>query len=225
MRFFKLSGVALVVLCACAAAMATSAFALPTVLIGGGELAKTFTGKSIGATKLETPTSTVECSSASGEGTTEAKIPLGQFHIRFAGCKDLVACTGSGDSSGVILSLGSYHIVYDTLKGTELSEAGVAILYLPGTTTFNCSGFAEVTVKSGGMVLCLITNPTALTKVFTFGCGGSKGKPEESKYYNAGGTLVSISTLLSIVGTAAATESDQVGEGTDEFAEDVLIMI
>jgi len=222
MRLFKFSGVALVVLCAFAAMMATSAFALPTVLIGGSEEAHAYTGKSIGETKLETPSTSVACSSASGEGTIEASKPLGQGHIRFAGCKDLVACTGTGESSGVILSLGSYHLVYDTLK-TSLSEAGVAILSLLGATKFNCSGFAEVEIK--GMILCLIKNPTVLTKVFTFECKGTKGKPEESKYYNAGGTLVSISPLLSVVGTAAATESDIVSNGTSEGAEDVLIMI
>ena len=219
-----MSGMALVVLCAFAAMMATSAFALPTVLIGGGEQASSLTGKVTSAIKLETPSTSLECSSGTGEGTTEASKPLGQFHIHATGCKDFVSCTGMGESADVILMLGSYHLLFDTLK-TSLSEAGVAILFLPSATKFNCSGFAEVEIKAGGMILCLIKNPTALTKVFTAGCEGSKGKIEESKYYNAGGTLVSISTLLTVVGTAAATESDIVSTGTSEHAEDVLIMI
>lgn len=231
MRSFKLFGAALGALFAVAAVMSTSAFALPTVLIGNSEQLITYADTSTGQTVLETVGTLVRCGKAFSEGTLEASKPLGPFHIHFKECKGeagggSASCTGEGEESGVILVLGSDHLVYDTLK-TSLSEAGVAILFLVGAVKFSCaSGLINVEVRLGGMVLCLISNPIALTKIFEFHCKAvAAGKPEESKYYNAAGTLVPIGTLLFSLNGGTPTEAVEVGSGLIEFSEDVLIMI
>jgi hypothetical protein len=228
MRYLRLFGVALVALCALGAVMAVSASALPTVL---PESLKGYTGKNQGNTKLEKQgaIATVECKAAKGEGTLEANHHLGLYHITFEKCEGGGgACTGLGDAAGSILSLGSYHLVYDTLKAT-LAEAGVAILFLVDNVHFVCNtliGEVLVVVALGGMVLCLIVHPTELTKVFLFECNeGAKDHPAETKYYNEAGTLVSISPLLSSENEGANTEGAQVGFGTTEYSEAALLML
>jgi len=107
--------------------------------------------------------------------------------------------------------------VFDTL-GATLGAAGVADLFLVQETHFVCAGVNKLfIVPAGGMVLCLVKNPTAKTKVFEFGCKErSGGGPEETKYYNEGGTLVSITPLLTSEAEATAKESIQNGIGTVE---------
>jgi hypothetical protein len=237
MRYWKLFGVAVVAVCALGASLAVSAFALPTIL---PETIKTFTGKSIAnqTAVLETANgSTVTCKSATAaEGTVEQPKPLGLFHIHFKECTGEAsglkasACTGLGDEEKTILSLGSWHLVYDHL-GTSLSEAGVAILFLLDNVHFVCNfeivGAQLILVPLGSMVLCLITNPTTLQATFEFKCKGTaaKGVTEESKYYNSGGTLVSISTLLSAVNEGTNEQSVEKALGTIEFPVAALLMI
>jgi len=226
MRLFKSLVVMLAAVCALGALMAASAFALPTVL---AETAQKYTGKSIGKTELQQQGNafSVKCASATGEGEGEAGKPLGPYHITFKTCEVLtVKCTGEGDEAGQILNLGTSHLVYDSL-GATLGAAGVAILFLPSASKFTCGGLGTVETAAGGGVLCLIKNPTLLTKIFTFACeaSGTVGVPKETTYYNAGGTLVKISTLLSQKGTEGFKQSALVWEGTDEYTNDVLIMI
>jgi hypothetical protein len=233
MRYFKVFGLALVVVCAVGAMLVSSAFALPTLLIGAvleGE--SQWTGTNIGKTTLESngAPAKVECTSAAAEGNVEAKKALGAFHIHFKECHDSLlsqSCTGTGEEAGVILSLGSWHLVYDTLKA-GLTGSGVAILFLVEKVNFECkTGPTKIEVLGGGMVLCLIKNPETLTKTFTFACKlrtGSFG-PEETKYDNEAGTMVSIHPLESKENGGAAKESVQLGEGTFSPPEDTLIMI
>jgi hypothetical protein len=235
MRYFKLFGLALVAVCAVGAMLVSSAFALPTLLIGTtGEGASTWTGENVPGTvtTLETTgaPAKVECKKAVAEGTVEAKKPLGTYHINFKECADSVlkkACTGTGDEAGLILTLGTWHLVYDTLKA-GLTGSGVAILFLTGKVNFECTATgAKIEVKEGGMVLCLILNPEALTKTFEFHCKlrvGSFG-PEETKYDNEAGTMVSITPLEAKENAGAFKESVQVGLGTVVYPEDTLIMI
>src|ERR1700681_2630897 len=100
MRYLRLFGVMLVV-CAVGAMFASSAFALPSLLIGAtGEGASTWTGSNVGEPELEKANGeVVKCKAATAEGTVEEKKPLGLFHIKFTGCKQValgVACTGTG---------------------------------------------------------------------------------------------------------------------------------
>jgi hypothetical protein len=228
MRYLRLFGVALVALVALGSVMAVSASALPTLL---PNTITTFTGKSSGKTKLERQGSlaAVECNSAKGEGTVEANGHLGLYHITFEKCTAGGGeCTGLGDTTGNILSLGSYHLVFDTLK-TTLAEAGVAILFLVDNVHFVCKtiiGEILNTVFLGGMVLCLVVNPTALTKRFEFSCKeGAADHPLESKYYNEAGTLVSISPLESSENEGTEAEGAQVGNATTEYTEAALLML
>jgi hypothetical protein len=229
MRYLRLFGVALVALCALGSVIAASASALPTLLPA---TIPSFTGKSVGKTELQRQgaLAAVSCSSAKGEGTVEANGHLGLYHITFEKCTAGGGpCTGLGDAAETILSLGSYHLVFDTLKAT-LAEAGVAILFLVDNVHFVCTtiiGEILNTVFLGGMVLCLIVNPTALTKVFEFQCkqGSSSGHPGETKYYNEAGTLVSISPLKSSENEGTQAEAAQIGNATTEYTEAALLML
>jgi hypothetical protein len=228
MRHLRLIMAALAALFALSALMAVTAFALPTIL---GEVS-TFTGKkatgSGEALLVKANGEEVNCKEAKGsEGTLEANHHLGLFHIAFEKCttaSGLVTCTGLADNSGVILSLGSWHLVYDSLAVSLVNDP-VAILFLVGTVHFECAG-QLVVVPLGGMVLCLILNPTALTKVFEFHCNKASGanRPEETKYYNEGGTLVAISALLSAKNEGTFEESTEVALGTIEYPLPALIM-
>jgi hypothetical protein len=229
MKYFRLFGVALVALCALGAVMAVSASALPTLL---PETITKYTGKSIGETKLSRQGGLAEvtCKSATGEGTVEANRHLGLFKITFEKCKAAGGpCTGLGSAAEDIVSEGSYHVVFDAL-GATLGAAGVALLFLPAAVHFICTvpiiGEVLDVVNAGGNVLCLVTNPTALTKVFEFQCKGKGGKPEGStKYYNEGGTLTNIVGLKSSEAEGTATEGAQSGNATTEYSEAALLML
>lgn len=225
MRYFKLFGLVLATVCAVGTLTATSAFALPTLL---PESVTAFTGKG-GATELVKANGTsIKCTSLIGEGTVEANRHLGEFHLHLGKCTTaagLFTCTGLGEESGVRLFLVLYHFGFVTLKAS-LGEAGVAVLLLFNKSEhFECMGKLFI-VPLGGMALCLILNPTALTKTFEFHCNKAEGnRPEETKYYNEEGTLVGISALLLSENEGTAEEATQVGLGTLEYSEAVLLMI
>jgi len=227
MRYLRLIVVALVAACAVGATIADSGFALPTLL---PETTKNWTGTTPFKNELWKldGENKVTCNETTAEGTTEASKPLGMFHINFKRCElqGLQKCTGTGDEVGLILELGSWHLVYDTL-GVNLAAAGVAVLLLVGALKFKCAGVAEFEIKAGGMVLCLIANPTTLTKTFEYNCtkASNERRPGETKYYNAAGTLVSTSPLLANENGGAFGEIAQLGLGFMTFGEDVLIMV
>jgi hypothetical protein len=225
MRHLRLIMAALTALFALGALMAVTAFALPTIL---GE-ASTFTGKKAGSANLQLLKlggGEISCTVANGSnGTLEANRHLGLFHLAVEGCKaeGLFTCTGLADNAGVLLTLGSWHLVYDSLAVSLVNDP-VAILFLVGEVHFECVG-KLFTIPLGGMILCLILNPTALTKVFEFHCNKNTGpRPEETKYYNEGGTLVGISPLLIAENEKTATEFIEVWLGTIEYPAAVLIM-
>lgn len=170
----------------------------------------------------------VSCKAATLEGTGDPGAPTGQFHTHLKECKGPVSstCTGLGEESGVILSLGSWHLVYDTLK-SSLSEAGVAALLSLAEVHFSCKVLSVeelVTVPSGGMALCLVANPTA-TRTFEFKCQeNGKKEPEETKYYNSSGTLVSINRLKAALNEGTAEEAIEVFSGTASLPQNVELM-
>jgi len=228
MKYVRPLGVALVVAGAVGALMASLAYALPTLLVGTpGEGASTWTGKATSKTELLTETGpSYTCESATAEGTVEAKKPLGLFHIHFKACTEdgMFSCSGEGEESGVFLWLGSWHMVYDTLKA-GLTGSGVAILFLTSGFKFECL-MSRVEVR-GGMVLCLVLNPEALTKEFEFHCNKRSGRfgPEETKYDNGSGTQVSITPLESSENGGTFKELLLTWSGRVAFPEDTLIMI
>lgn len=233
MRFLKLFGAAFVAVVALGAVVTASAFALPSIL---PETVKEFTGKSTSSTteliNTAHPSKKITCKKATGlENTIEQPKPLGLFHIHFKECSaegGIATCTGLGESeSGVILVLGSWHLVYDTLSA-NLSADGLAILYLLGAVHFTCKfGTIEdlIVVPLGGMVLCLIPNAGGPSKVYEFKCEQTAGhQPTDTHYYNEGGTLVSIAPLLAAENEGTAEESVQVGNGTTETATATTLM-
>lgn len=129
----------------------------------------------------------IVCTKDKTEGTFEAKKPLGLFHITLEGCKNSgSACTGLGDASGVILLLGTFHLVFDKLgAGVEL---GVGMLFLLESVHLTCFSLLTVT----GQLLCLIKPNNTKVKHWEIVCKGAKGDPGETEYWNETGTQVKI---------------------------------
>jgi hypothetical protein len=222
----KLLCVAVVALCALSATvMSLTASALPVVLPESSS-ERSWTGKNVGNAVLETTAGeTITCTTAGAEGTEESKKPLGAFHIDFKTCSTLAgfaSCHSLGDESGIILSLGSWHFVFDTL-GATLGQAGVGLLFLLADVHIECAGVL-ILVFAGGMVLCLITKPTTSANTHEFSCKSrATGVPLEQTYYNETGTNVRIATLLSSKGGETALQSVEIAGGT--FSESTALEI
>jgi hypothetical protein len=197
MRRFRIIGLMLASLFIIGGVVSAMAFALPTLLNETGELAGVvkytdYTNAINRLTKLnglELP-----CTSARSEGEFTKNSVLGPFHITFSACKGLsglVTCTGTGDATGVILSLGTAHLVYDSL-----TTLGVAMLLLLAPTTFVC---ATVTVETKGELLCLISPINSLVLQGTFICkekAAGDGDPGEVTYWNDAGEPVNVAEGL-----------------------------
>ena len=161
---------------------------------------------------------TVVCEKTSTGTSKETGFPsaLGEFHITFRGCVGTLAgikakCTGLGDATtGEILSLGEYHIVYDT-GGTEL---GAAILFLVNATHFTCAGLF-LNIVTGEQV-CLIKEPYVSKSLHELVCEGSKGVQKET-YLNDSGTT--ISPKLSVV------EGEESKPTADEEANALILFL
>jgi hypothetical protein len=142
--------------------------------------------------------SNVECTKDKSEGTFEAEKPLGKFHIDFEGCKaaGISTCTGLGEAKGVILALGTFHLVFDKL-GKVLSEAGLGVLFLPEPIHFECSVVNALFVVEG-QLLCLMKPANSKVKHFEIVCekGKEAGDPGETVYWNLAGTEVKMGEEL-----------------------------
>jgi hypothetical protein len=228
MRSLKLLGMALIAALALGA-MATTAFAL-VLQLPKEETARTFTGKADGATnpKFETVGGTfVECTSAPGTGTEEAKAkPLGLFHIEFKGCKGdkenkKVACNGLGDAAETILVLGTYHLWYDSL-----SPLGVATVFLLDEVHFECKFiFITLLFKVKGSVVCLDLEPTVSKKEHLFHCTQNKGVADEKIFWDESG-IEQKAQLLQSENDGAFSESGELALGVvistvNTFADNV----
>jgi len=219
MRQLKLLGLMLVALFASAFALAaTATAALPRIL---PEVAaeRTWTGAAKGETELSTLGSelAVKCKTATAEGTEEAKKPLGLFHIAFKECKaSIIACTGLGEASGVILALGKWHLVFDSL-----SPLTTATLFLiEPLVHFECLGKLFLVL---GSVLCPDVEPgkKGVTHEFKCSTNGTKGDPGETQYFNEAGTAQK-AELLTSENEGTETMSAQAGIGTNTYKEEVF---
>ena len=192
MQRFGILGVALMAVFALSAVVSATASAhvliLPTLTA-----IEDWTGES-GAGTLEAlpggTTNEIACKKDKSEGTFEKDKPLGLFHITFEGCTagfGTLTCTGLGDANGIILSLGTAHLVWDKLG----AEMGGGVLFLVENTHFLCVGLGkDVLFLVEGEVLCLIKPVEMLTKHFEIVCEGSGGDPGETTYWNEDGTEV-----------------------------------
>lgn len=236
MKYPKAITVALLAACALTATIATTAASaeLPNIL---PETITEYTGKTIGSGEPEVEEKSgtkIKCTGATGEGTVESNHHLGLFHWHISGCdaKILTAtgtCTGLGESSGIVLVLGSWHLVLAWLP--KQSDWSYSVLFLVGTVHFTCSvsGVEHLfLVKLGGMLLCMIPNETALTKSFIFSCvkraTGSFG-PEYTKYLNEKEESTGIAPLEIEENTNGKEEETiEIAEGTIETSEAALLM-
>jgi hypothetical protein len=198
MHRFRILGVALMAVFVLGAVASATASAVGVEVLPLGKEEK-WTGNS-GSGRLEVlkKADAVECKKEKSEGTFEANKPLGKFHIDFEGCKTTetgVTCTGLGEASGVILTLGSTHLVFDKLgAGAEL---GVGVLFLVEATHFTCF-IALIIVE--GQVLCLIKPINTIVKHWEITCEKGKekeaGDPGETLYWNETGTEVKMGEEL-----------------------------
>jgi hypothetical protein len=226
MKRFGILGALFVVVFALAAVMvAPAAFALPELLPIGTH-GTPFTDASDGTevVKLETiEKKVVECKSAQSVGGQETDT-LGTFTINFLECKEPalgVKCTTKGDSEGVILTKGSFHYVIDTL-GATLGANGVAILFLPSTTEFECTSLAKLVVT--GRLVCLLLEPLVSRSTHLFHCIQTTGVQNETSYYNATGTLITGVFLSTSLNGATAVQSGELALAQINFPEAVAIM-
>lgn len=226
MRRLKWLSVALGALSVLGAAVSTSASAsvLPEVL-PTSSTTRSWTGESKGESSLTVlgSTLTIKCKSGTAEGTEEAGKPLGTAHgtLKECGATILgikVACTGLGDAAGVILTLGTWHLVYDTKSPT----LGVAVLTLISPEIhFSCST-TLLTVK--GNTLCLGIEPTkrAFTHEGVCKTNGTAGDPQETKYFNDAGTEVAITPLEVSENGGAFKGAAVEGSGTTTYKVEVF---
>jgi hypothetical protein len=119
--------------------------------------------------------STIKCTSDTASTSEEKKEGKeGHFSIDFKGCTafGFISCNTSGDSSGVVLSSGTFNV---RLLKTSPLEA--AILYKPVTTKIECAGN---TIEVKGTLACTITPQNTKTKSFTSTCAKGTNKGEQA---------------------------------------------
>ena len=157
MKQIKLLGLVFAAILALAG-IALSSTASAITILPTSEKERTFTGESDEANpQLVALKNSITCKEASAEGTEEAKgKPLGLFHIHFLGCKGeegglKAPCNSLGDAKETILTLGTWHLVYDTLKPEKL----VATLFLPETLHLECTFIISTLILVLGELLCL----------------------------------------------------------------------
>jgi len=202
-----------------AVAAATASAELPVILNARGEVAglTKFEGTSRLTTRLSTLGSSVEvtCPETETRGEFEARSPLGPFHLDFKGCTTTAGgkCTGLGEETGVILSLGTIHIVYDVLR----PELGAAVLFLIQNTHFECEVLiVHKLILTLGQLLCLITPISRLSARSTITCETTRtlGDPKEVTYWNDAEREVNIAEgLLSSENDSTFTMSAESGSG------------
>ena len=224
MRRFKLLGLALMSLFVVAvAAASTASAALPKILPETG-VARNWTGINTGNVELLNTTGKlkVTCTEAPATGTQEANKPLGTFHIEFKNCtaeSGAAKCNGLGDSAGIILTLGTWHSVFDLL--TTLSAA---VLFLIEKVHFNCTALVLVLVS--GELVCLWLKPTESNKTHSFHCVQTASKTQEDeKYFNEAGTEVTTKLSCSINEAATEEACIELALGSQTFSEAVSMDI
>jgi len=152
----------------------------------------------------------LKCEKAKAEGADETDT-LGQFHIDFEGCEQTALrtrCKSTGDIEGIVLSLGTYHHVYDVLGTGE--ALGVATLLLPAEISVECGALARIRIKvqgANGGLICLSLEPLVSRKTHLFHCEQERGDQKESRYWNDNGTLLTRIELLCEINNSGRFES------------------
>jgi len=197
MKCLKLFGVGLVALFTLALTASSSFAQLPDVSIALGGTYPLHLEVTI--LNVVTELSTTGGSHLKGSGVlllllTEELTSLGSFEVLFTSVlnpqaeKQPTSCISENgttkDSSGLVLTLGTFHIVL-------LPHASLGLLFLVQPLKIICG---PVTIHVRGLALSWINNATgtegteytALTGILQ----GKEGKPEVTEYLNEGGTIV-----------------------------------
>lgn len=234
MRRLKLLGLALLAVFASAAALSSSALALELPEnLPVSESTRTFTGKNEGETEFKTVgIAPVKCTEVTGEGSEEAKKPLGTVHFDFKNCTTeesglKVKCTGLGETtSGTILVLGTWHLVFDRKKGGTFAELTTGPLFLISLVHFSCSSLILVEVH--GEQLCLHLKATEKSTTHSFHCvvaGTTENEQSEEwcKKDVAGAcTEPVVPRLRASVNHAAEVESAELALGNSKYAVEIF---
>jgi hypothetical protein len=195
MKYLKLFGVGLVTLFAFALTASSSFATLPDVSIALGGTYPLHLEVTLLNIRTELQTEGTEALKGSGLLLlllTEQLTSLGSFEVLFTSVlnpSSNASCISENgttkDASGLVLTLGTFHIVLVPPHGS------LGILFLVQPLKIVCGG---ITIHVRGSALSLITNATgtegteytALTGILK----GTAGKPEVTEYLNEGGTIV-----------------------------------
>jgi hypothetical protein len=219
---FTAASLALATILLAAGATSTTALALPTILNSLGELAGVikYTDHSEEIQPFEKLNGKLfRCQSSESEGEFTKNSLLGPFHVTMERCNGEFGCTGTGDANGVVLWLGTAHLVYDSL-----TTLGVAMLYLLAPTRLTC---ASIPIEAKGELLCLIAPINSLVlgqRVVCEETSSDSGDPKEGIYWNDKGEPINIKEgLLLNEGSgafemAAASWEDSIGYSKERYS-------
>jgi len=154
---------------------------------------------------------------------------LGDFHLHWHKCTTNLGgtCTGLGDEEGLILALGTFHLVYDKLLAE--GPLGAGILFLLEHVHYVCEGgliIGKKLVLVLGEVLCLI-EPLTLGTEIKVKCEGTNGDPAETKYWTENGQEVNMGQNALLASEDEGTTykmSAESGEAVATASEQVELM-
>jgi hypothetical protein len=190
-----------------------------------------YTGKSVGSPSFNASgASVVVCGKAAFEGSEEkgatGQAPEGGWHMM---CEEAssqgVKCTGLGDTTGVILALGRWSLVWDRKKGSSFGELTTATLFKIEQVHFNCTALVLLLVQ--GEQLCLDLKSTETNKTHTFTCiptveGGSEQSEEYCRKDNGTECVEPVApVLLASVNLAIFKDAAWEMQGNSTFVEEL----
>lgn len=145
LKIFAVMLMAVFTLGAVAVSSASAAMALP-------ELTNTNNGTISGGVGKFRGAATITCNKVSGSGTTAASLKLGTYTLDFKECEAFKEeCHSLGATAGLIATGGEWHLVLDTLAGTDFR----LIWFLVKNLHIECKFLSSLVVVEGN-VLCEI---------------------------------------------------------------------
>ena len=107
---------------------------------------------------------------------------MGNITSTFTGCEGSgFKCNTTGRGAGEIIIKGAFTFRFDSL-----TPLGVAWLLSVEETAFECTSLLKVKLRKGGTVPLLINPLNTEVTEFELIAKQSKGKPEDSKYWESG---------------------------------------
>jgi hypothetical protein len=140
------------------------------------------TGKAEGEVKFIAATAEITCKEATYTGTEAEVIAAGTVKFDFTNCTGSlgVKCTSSGDSTGTILAVAEWELVYDKLSPELLT----ATVFEFEKVHLECGALVSVEFKGG--MLCLDLKPTEAATTHSYHCVANRSEASEKKYFVEG---------------------------------------